>query len=426
MAQAKHIGKVMVRGWSERRAGVRGEGTYVVTGGLGGLGLGVAEWLAGRGAKHLVLVGRSEGGEQARAVVEGMRGRGVDVEVVRADVSRLQELQRELGRVLECKPVVRGVVHAAGVVEDAGLGEEDWERMRRVMGAKVEGSWNLHELLGGEELDFFVMFSSVASVVGTYGQVGYAAANAFMDGLAERRRSEGRAGLSIAWGPWGGVGMAARMGEEWTRRARERGIGTLEIEEGLEALGGLLGGERGQAVVARVDWEKLLGGYAGGDEPPLFRRLAESQRGRARAAERRGELEAELARTPAAGRWNVLLAHVRHEAAKVLGLDASDPIDIRRPLHELGLDSLMALDLRNALSATTRSGELSPTLLFDYPTIEALTRYLATRMLDTVAAGAEKAVERPGAGELAALEKVEQLSDQEVESLLREKLQSSA
>ncbi|KYG05375.1 hypothetical protein BE21_41085 [Sorangium cellulosum] len=216
------------------------DGSYLITGGLGGLGLSVGRWMVERGARHVVLVGRSGPTEQARAAMREMEGQGAQVLAVQADVSRRASVAGLLSELGQRLPALRGVVHAAGVAVDSTVEEETEERLLRALAPKVQGAWNLHSLLSaraGEEsppLDFFVLYSSAMSVLGPPGSVNYAAADAFLDALAHHRRAQGLAATSIGWGLFSDVGAAVgRRGfrrrasaggcsRTWARR-RERG-----------------------------------------------------------------------------------------------------------------------------------------------------------------------------------------------------------
>ena len=221
---------------------LRTDATYLITGGLGGLGLATAKWMAQRGARHLVLVGRSEPSPEALRMVEQMRDEGVEVVIAQADVSDPAQLEQVFKNIEQNMPMLRGVIHAAGVLDDGSLLNLDTVRMKNVMAPKVNGTWNLHKATLNTPLDFFVLFSSVVSVLGSPGQGNYAAASAYLDAMAYYRRSIGLPAISINWGPWAEVGLAA----EATERLKEQNASTehlikvIKIDQGLEILEQLL------------------------------------------------------------------------------------------------------------------------------------------------------------------------------------------
>jgi acyl carrier protein len=323
---------------------------------------------------------------------------------VRADVAdeaRLSQVLEELRRDL---PPFRGIVHAAGVLGDAPLTELDGERLRAVLRPKAVGAWNLHRLTEGLPLDFFVMFSSFASWHGIPGQGAYAAANAFLDGLAHHRRARGLPALSIGWGGWRGLGFAATSGGE---RALDylarRGVERFTPEQGLAALGELLSAEGpARVVVAAVD-------RAAFDE----RGSAHAQPGPAPVA---GFRDALLSAQPATRRLSMLEAHVGEQAARVLRLAPSE-LNPRVPFRELGLDSLMAVELRNRLEASL-GVSLSTTLVWQRPTVEALAGHLETLLAPAGSpaepAASAVAVDADEARLKELLAELEQLSDEDV------------
>jgi acyl carrier protein len=252
----------------------------------------------------------------------------------------------------------------------------------------------LHSLTQSMPLDFFVLFSSTASVFGSAGQANYAAANAFLDGLAHYRHGQGLPGVSINWGPWSGSGMAAVRGKGRERRWASQGIGMIAPEQGLQALERLLRPLRPQVAVAPIQWSRLMQQF-GGSVPPFLSQFARAGRGPARPGQMpdrdSGFLQA-LESAPPKERPAILAAYINQQIARVLGLDPSQPLDPRQPLNEMGIDSLMAVELRNALGKAL-GRTLPPTMLFDFPTIEALSVFLLDKVL---ALGQPVAVVEPG------------------------------
>jgi NAD(P)-dependent dehydrogenase (short-subunit alcohol dehydrogenase family)/acyl carrier protein len=424
MAQAKHVGKVVLR-QDATRGSVRADGSYLVTGGLGGLGLTVARWLVEQGARHLVLLGRREPTAEARQAIAAMEAQGASVRVFQADVSRQEDIAHVLAEIERSMPPLRGVVHVAGVLDDGVLLQQDWERFQRVMAPKVEGAWNLHILTRHCPLDFFVLFSSMASLMGSPAQGNYAAANAFLDGLAWQRRSEGLPGLSINWGPWAEVGMVAGLRDQDQRRHAEKGVEPILPGDGARAFGQLLrDGASSQLMVAPIRWGRLLEQLPGRDVPAFLRNQARESSVATTASTCPAEgppLLRRLEEAPIAQRRDLILGHVRELALKVLGLPASHPIDLRKPLSEMGLDSLMAVELRNAFSASF--GTTFPaTLLFDYPTIEDIAQHLGERFAGAPAGEAQEASSVVTEGRAKLLAEVRHLSDAEAESLIEKEL----
>ncbi len=282
MARAEHIGKVVIE--AESVAGTsqtfwcREDGSYLVTGGLGGLGLKLARWLTQHGARHLVLVGRSAPSEEVRATLAEIEQAGVRVAVRRCDVSNRTEVAELLASIRDEMPVLRGVFHLAGVLDDGVLREQTRERFDRVMAAKVLGAWNLHELTADLALDQFVLFSSAASLLGSPGQGNYAAANAFLDALAHHRRAEHRPALSVNWGSWAEVGMAARLQDSQGSRWSEAGIGWIDLDRGLHTLEELLLEDAVQVGVLPVKWGKFFERIPAGSEPAWLSDLARQAR----------------------------------------------------------------------------------------------------------------------------------------------------
>jgi acyl transferase domain-containing protein len=356
--------------------------TYLVTGGLRGLGLRVAEWLVEQGARHLVLMGRQAPGATAQAVLDRLQDRGVTVLAARGDISVRADLQRVLIEAASLPPLA-GVVHSAGVLDDGVIASLSWPRFATVMGPKVLGSWNLHTLCKG--LDFLVLFSSGASVAGSAGQANHAAANAFEDALAWYRQAHGLPTVSINWGPWAEIGAAADLGLE-----KPGSLRPIAPVDGLAALAHALRRERAdslfntaQLAVLDSDWAHLAEQRASGTGSPLFEELSVPAKGAAQAAAASHASTAdepslrERLQAAAPNRRRTLLRdHVRRLTVKVLGVQRSDDLDVTEPLRQLGLDSLMAVELRNLLGKAV-GRTLSATLTFDHPSVAALAEYLA-------------------------------------------------
>ncbi|WP_176959700.1 type I polyketide synthase [Lentzea jiangxiensis] len=381
LGHAEHAGKVVL---TVPRV-LDASGTVLVTGGTGGLGAVVARHLVtALGVRDLVLVGRRGADAPGAAELTGeLTGLGAKVRVVACDAANRSQLED----LLESIPVLTGVVHAAGVLDDGLFTSLTPDRLEKVLRPKVDAAWNLHELTLGRDLTMFVLFSSAAGVLGTPGQANYAAANTFLDALAEHRRSLGLPASSLAYGLWAdGMGAATDAG----RMARE-GFGALTAAEGL-ALFDLATSMAAPATVpVKLDVARLGAIAESASLPPLLRTLVRPQRARRSAsAENAGqaeELRRRLAGLSQADARQALLDVVRRQAAAVLGHAGPDTIEPERAFTDLGFDSLTAVELRNQLGEATGL-RLPATLIFDYPTPDAMAEFLQAEVVPAAAAEA--------------------------------------
>ncbi|WP_370656929.1 type I polyketide synthase, partial [Streptomyces sp. NBS 14/10] len=353
-------------------------GTVLITGGTGGLGSLVARHLVARhGVRHLLLTSRrgldTPGATRLR---DELAAEGAQVTVAACDVSDRAALADLLDSVPADRPLT-AVVHTAGVLDDATIESLTPERVDTVLRPKVDAAWNLHELTG--DLSAFVLFSAAAGLLGGLGQGNYAAANTFLDALAQHRRAQGLPAVSLAWGAWQPQagrpgGMTGTLTDTDLDRMSRHGTRMISAEQGLELLDAALSVDRAVVAPFRLDTatlEKLS------DVPPLLRHLV---RGPARRAAHRGapeptELAARLAGAAEAERPRILLELVRGQVAAVLGYAATSQIEEDQAFKDLGFDSLTALELRNGLNAATGL-RLSATLIFDYPTVRELAGHL--------------------------------------------------
>jgi acyl carrier protein/NADP-dependent 3-hydroxy acid dehydrogenase YdfG len=352
--------------------------SYVVSGGLRGIGLLVGGWLVDHGARHLVLFGRHDPDASALAAIARWRALGAVVVVERADAAVDADVRRVLDVARALAPI-RGVIHNAGTLADASLLRQDWAHFETVFGPKVFGTDSIVHELANDELDFVVLFGSGAGVAGSAGQANHAAANAYIDARAAQLRQQGVPATAIDWGAWTSVGAAVDHGIDTVP-------GAFSPEQGLAVLGYVVDAtirNTGpvQFVVRSSDWRDILDRYPAGGEPSLFRDLAASLRGSAglrpaaTAIASVGDLRDSLLALPARRRRIVLREEVRRLAARVLDIEAVDRIELDQPLHDLGLDSLMAIELRNLLGQALTC-ELPATLLFEHPSVHALVDHL--------------------------------------------------
>ncbi|WP_143265463.1 type I polyketide synthase, partial [Amycolatopsis lexingtonensis] len=350
--------------------------TVLVTGGTGGLGALVAKHLVTEhGVRNLLLAGRrgpeAPGAQELHAELTAL---GADVTIAACDAA-----DRDALAALLAEHPIGAVVHAAGVLDDGVVETLTPERIATVFRAKVDAAWNLHELTG--DLGAFVLFSSAAGVLGSPGQANYAAANAYLDALAQRRRAEGLPGQSLAWGAWAGdAGMAARLSDADHRRLAAAGLPPLDPAEGLALFDAALTEAEPAVLPMRVDVGALRGRPG---VPALLRGLVPG--GAAPGTSRPvSALADRLGGLTEADRARALEDLVRTEAALVLGYAATDTVDGRSAFKDLGFDSLTAVELRNRLDAATGL-RLPATLVFDYPTPEALAAHVDRELSGAVA-----------------------------------------
>ncbi|NEO98311.1 MAG: type I polyketide synthase [Symploca sp. SIO2E9] len=317
------------------------DGSYLITGGLGALGLKVAHFMVEQGARNLVLVGRSEASALAQEALNQIKQQGARVLAAQADVSNQEQMAKVLEQVKGSMPQLRGIIHAAGVLDDRLLLEQNSESFTKVMEPKVRGAWNLHTLTQDLQLDFFVCFSSTASLLGSLGQGNYSAANAFMDTLAHHRQALGLSGLSINWGPWAEVGMAANLKHRDRRRLASLGIDSMAPEIGVQLLRDLLSQNLAQVGVLSIDWSKFMQHFPSGGSPTLLSEFDQQKR----QVSSRQLSATDLLEATADDRKSLLITYLKEQVAKTLGLNASQ-LDVNQPLNNMGLDSLMAIELR--------------------------------------------------------------------------------
>jgi acyl transferase domain-containing protein/acyl carrier protein/GNAT superfamily N-acetyltransferase len=391
-------------------------GVYLITGGLGGLGLTFAAWLAEHGARQLVLIGRNAPSEKARRTIEEMQKAGARVTVMAADIAKPEDVRRVFAAIDATGSPLRGILHAAGTLADAPLHKQDWAQFSRVTAAKVTGAWNLHQATKDRELDFLVAFSSSTAVLGMAGQANYAAANAFMDALMHQRRAAGLAGLSVNWGPWAEVGMAAALDSRSQARWADLGMTAITPAQGSALLARLLSGESPQTLVLPIQWQTFL--RQAGKQTAFF--AAFQSQTAAPAQEVQSAFLAQLENTSADKQKSLLLDHVRAQIGKVVKLRDPEQIQPRQRLFDLGLDSLMAIELQNNLQRSL-GHPLRSTLMFDFPTTEALVNHLFTDVLGLSETSAESQARATEEGE-ANLSDLDTLSAEEISALLDDKL----
>ncbi|WP_146167838.1 type I polyketide synthase, partial [Micromonospora sp. MH33] len=355
-------------------------GTVLVTGGTGAIGAQAARWLADNGAEHLVLTSRRGlDAAGARELVDELTAGGVRVSVVACDLADRDQVAALVAGLDEVAPLT-AVLHAAGITQLTPLVDTDLDVFDHVMAGKVAGAGHLDELLGDRDLDAFVMFASISGVWGSGGQGAYAAANAYLDALAEQRRARGLAATSISWGAWAEGGMATT--EEAQRLLSRRGLNPMQPAAALLALRRAV--EHGETclTVADVSWEHFAPAYASARPRPLLDDIAEArdalaERPADRVDDQAASLRAQLLALPRADRDRHLTDLVRGHAAAVLGHAGSDAVRPKRAFKELGFDSLTAVELRNQLTAATGLA-LPTTVIFDYPSPAVLAGHLAS------------------------------------------------
>ncbi len=368
MAQAKHIGKVVLFD-SVESADAPDDGAVWITGGLGGLGLETARHLVERGWRRIALTSRGEPTRAAEECLQEMRDRGAEVLLVRGDISDLETVLGIRREIEAAGWSVRSVIHAAGVLDDAAIHGQSWARFETVLAPKVAGAWNLHLVTADLPLRSFVLFSAGAGLLGSPGQANYAAANAYLDGLAQLRRKQGRPAVSIAWGPWAEVGMAARAGLDWS----SSGLGAIDLEAGTAALRRVVREEITHAAVLPIDWTRFPTRTGEGAVIPFFSQVqvAESTPRQTSDSDWRAILDG----TPEAERTTRLEGLLAAEVVQVLGLDASRSPSRRQVLNDLGMDSLMAVELSNRVGRGL-DVKLPSTFVFEHSTVEGMASHL--------------------------------------------------
>jgi NADP-dependent 3-hydroxy acid dehydrogenase YdfG/acyl carrier protein len=363
------------------------DATYLITGGLGALGLQTARWMIRNGARHLALIGRREPSGPVLETLQALRQSGAGLYIGSADVADSESMSRIFSEVAAKMPPVKGVVHAAGVLVESLLSEMDIQNTMSILAPKIQGAWVLHELTQTYPLDFMVFYSSIASVWGAKSQGVYAAANQFLDVLAHYQRAAGRKALSVNWGPWMGDGMAGQDSRAWLKR---RGLAAIESDDAFRALACLLKTDAVQMTVADVDWPVFRRIYQSWGNRPLLDRMDKMDGNGQRTGHSEtdqplspiGRIRHQLTDLQESERKAFLVSCLQTRIAQVMGMAPETAgLNPHQGFFSLGLDSIMAVELRQWI-ARDLDIDLPMTALFDYPNMTKLAVYIEKMIRD--------------------------------------------
>ncbi len=394
MSQARHIGRITL---SHRRAlrekylknetPLRKDGAYVITGGMGGLGMEIASRMAAHPVGTIVLTGRRTPTADTLSRIETMRAAGANILVTQCDISVKKDCDRLFEQIDRLPHPLCGIIHAAGVLEDRTIAQQSWDRFAAVLAPKVQGSWNLHQATKDRLLDFFVLFSSVSSTIGNRGQSNYAAGNSFMNSLAHYRRALGLCANSICWGPWAEAGMAA-AGDRPGEKMAQNGILGIRLQEGISAMFSIIQKDLVTPTVLDMNWDLFLDTIPEDLADTYFEKFKAGKTG---AASSFAKTEAEedigihlsvLQQIKDANppeRLPLVVALIRKMVGRVMGYEDASMVPPDVSLTRMGLDSLMVMDFRNQLKK--RLSILLPfTLLAKQPTPEDIAVHILKEM----------------------------------------------
>lgn len=384
MARAQHVGTTALTipltqpnivSSNVQKVRLRDDGTYLISGGLGGLGLSLAQWMVDQGVRSLVLVGRSAPNAAAESTMAAMRAAGATVHAVAANVAQFHDVNALLNRIAQDMPPLRGVVHGAAVLADRTIHEMREHEFFSVMEPKVLGAWNLHVASQNSPLDFFVMYSSAAGVLGSPGQANYVAANTFLDALSQARHAAGLPATSIQWGAFADIGLAA-LSDLREKRVASRGSASFKVAEGHKLFTRSLELSSPELCFMHFDVQQWIEFYPQMAGAPF---VSELMNGSSKwNAPDTMLVREQLGQLPPSQRLDGMKNHLTEHLAKVLRLSA-EKIDERTPFTNIGIDSLLSIELRNRLEATLGM-KLSATLLFTYSTTATLATYLLAQL----------------------------------------------
>ena len=400
------------------------EASYLITGGLGGLGLYLAKYFVESGVKQLILMGRSQPSPEVLQQIKELEQKGSKIHVFLGDVANEKDISSLFQKIESSFPTLKGVIHAAGVLRDKGIPHLCPEDFQSVFAPKVLGTWNLHSASKNLALDFFVTYSSTASILGSKGQANYAAANAFLDSLAGYRKSKGLPILNINWGGWDEIGLGASLPNSFKKQLQSQGIQMISPHKGLRILKYLLSIKEADALVLPIRWSRFFQFHAGQSTPPLLENFMEqsASTGQQGPFEQSPEFwAAERAKQSAATLPDFFLRYFKEQAAQVLGSTQPLPSE-GQSLGNLGLDSLMAIELRSRIRKHW-SLDMPMVRILEGDSIKDLANLLLEMSLETkeTTAGPEARYQQLKQGNVSEEELnsfLDELSDAEVNQLL--------
>jgi NADPH:quinone reductase-like Zn-dependent oxidoreductase/SAM-dependent methyltransferase/acyl carrier protein len=426
MAQGRHMGKIvismhdpdiMIEPLDQEDMAFRPDATYLITGGFGGLGLTLARWMIEHGGRNVVLMGRSGAtSAEAKQALEELQQTGARVVAAKADVTSETQLADVLADIDRTMPPLRGVFHTAMVLEDGIVLQLGPESFRKVMAPKMDGAWNLHVQIANRALDFFVLFSSVSSLVGNPGQANYVAANTFLDTFAAYRRSLGLPAIAINLGHVAETGYVSRQ-QALSELLTQRGILGFSSKQAMAALGRVLQKNPVQMGVMRMDWHQVAKSTSRAEVPQRLSLLTGASGIEQQGGEEGSQLQEALLHATPEEREAIVQTYIREQVARVLGASAAK-LDIDRPLNELGLDSLMSVELKNRVEGDVALS-LPTSALMQSPTINSLSAAMLNQLTTLASTPSASPLTQRGTAEQL-LTEVDHLSEQEVDVLLHE------
>jgi acyl carrier protein len=411
MQQAKHTGKVIIDMQQQAVISNDPNDQYLILGGLGDLGLSLANWLVEQRAQHICLVARSTPTPDKQAQLDTLREAGATITVLQADITAPNDVARFVRQLKDSGQRLRGIFHCASVLDDGVLSQQSTERFDKVLRSKIDSAWLVHQQTLDLPLDVFVLFSSATALLGAPGQTNYAAANAFLDSFAQYRRATGRAALAINWGAWAEIGLAARMSSPLN--LAKQGIRAMPPRLALAALSHAMHHHGAQLGVFDIDWRTYQLNKKSQAFLAAFQDDAASQ---ARPTSTSSLLN-DVATANAEERAALILQLVEQNIVAVLSLPKSRSIDRKQGFLDMGMDSLTAVELKNRLNRELMV-PLPATLAFDYPNTTSLANYLVSKINEKFPLVEAKMKDSRDADTLA----IEQLSEQEAAEELRKTL----